>query len=76
MYMYLLVPGKTMENSVAVMVSSYMYCGSTHTDLPTLPEFPGLSRKNDAYLLPRVFVQNSRARAEFVCAARCACNCA
>ena len=29
MYMSLLVPGKTMENSVAVMVSSYMYCGST-----------------------------------------------
>ena len=29
MYMYFLVPGKTMENSVAVMVSSYMYCGST-----------------------------------------------
>ena len=46
------------------------------TDLPTLPEFPGLSRKNDAYPLPRVLVQNSRARAEFVCAARCACNCA
>ena len=42
------------------------------SDLPTLPEFPGLSRKNDAYPLPRVLVQNSRA--EFVCAARCACN--
>ena len=44
----------------------YMYI----PDLPTLPEFPGLSRKNDAYPLPRVLVQNSRA--EFVYAARCA----
>ena len=32
-----------------------------NADLPTLPEFPGLSRKNDAYPLPRVLVQNSRA---------------
>ena len=31
MYMYFLVPGKTIESSVAVMVSSYMYCGSTYS---------------------------------------------
>ena len=42
------------------------------SDLPTLPELPGLSRENDVYPLTRVLVQNSRARAEFVCAARCA----
>ena len=30
------------------------------SDLPTLPEFPGLSRKRDAYPLPRILVKNSR----------------
>ena len=29
-------------------------------DLPTLPEFPGLSRKRDAYPLPRILVKSSR----------------
>ena len=57
-----------MAVAVAVVRRLMNMEGEEHTDLPTLPEFPGLSRKNDAYPLPRVLVQNSRAE----CAPRAA----
>ena len=40
--------------------SKVVFLQHLHSDLPTIPEFPGLSRKRDAYPLPHILVKNSR----------------
>ena len=65
MYVYACFAFYVYRLLLMLCVVLYTYHYNYTADLPTFPEFPGLSRKNDAYPLPRVLIQNSRARAEF-----------